>query len=75
MHTPARIESHQRSTLAYDIRMAGGSVTDVVKAFLDTGLVAVDPDKFVDFTNLAQNSFRAGKAYITGDYLKILNRQ
>lgn len=75
LHVPARLEYHQRSTLAYDIRTAGGSITDVVNAFLETGLVTVDPDKFVDFTNLAQNAFRAGKAYINGDYLKILNRQ
>lgn len=75
LHVPARLESHQRSTLAYDIRTAGGSITDVVNAFLETGLVTVDPEKFVDFTNLAQNAFRAGKAYINGDYLKVLNRQ
>jgi len=75
LHVPARLESHQRSTLAYDIRTAGGSVTDVVNAFKKVGLVVEDPEIFVDFTNLAQNSFRAGKAYISGDYLKILNRQ
>lgn len=75
LHVPARLQSHQRSTLAYDIRTAGGSITDVVNAFLEAGLVAVDPDKFVDFTNLAQNAYRAGKAYISGDYLKVLNRQ
>lgn len=75
LHVPARLEYHQRSTLAYDIRTAGGSITDVVSAFIETGLVTIDPDKFVDFTNLAQNAYRAGKAYITGDYLKVLNRQ
>lgn len=75
LHVPARVESHQRSTLAYDIRTAGGSITDVVDAFLETGLAVVDPEKFVDFTNLAQNAYRAGKAYISGDYLKVLNRQ
>jgi len=75
LHVPARLDYHLRSTLAYDIRTAGGSITDVVNAFLETGLVTVDPDKFVDFTNLAQNAYRAGKAYISGDYLKVLNRQ
>ena len=75
LHVPARLKSHQRSTLAYDIRTAGGSITDVVNAFLETGLVTLDPERFVDFTNLAQNAYRAGKAYISGDYLKVLNRQ
>lgn len=75
LHVPAGLEYHQRSTLAYDIRTNGGSVTDVINAFLETGLVTVDPDKFVDFKDVAQNAYRAGKAYINGDYLKILNRQ
>ena len=75
LHTPALIENHQRSTLAYDIRTAGGSILDVVEAFKDAKLVVEDPDKFVDFSDMAQNAFRGGKAYIYGDYLKILNRQ
>ena len=75
LHVPARIEYHQRSTLAYDIRTACGSVSDVISAFKQAGLVTDDPDKFVDFKDVAQNAYRAGKAYITGDYLKILNRQ
>lgn len=75
LHTPARLEYHRRSTLAYDIRTNGGSISDVVEAFLGAGLVAVDPEKYVDFRDVAQNAYRAGKAYIFGDYLKILNRQ
>ena len=75
LHVPARLDYHQRSTLAYDIRTAGGSITDVVSAFLEAGLLTVDPDKYVDFKDVAQNAYRAGKAYIYGDYLKILNRQ
>ena len=75
LHMPATLENHQRSTLAYDIRTAGGTITDVVSAFLEAGLVVEDPDKFVDFTYVAQNAYKGGKAYIYGDYLKILNRQ
>jgi len=75
LHVPARLDSHQKSTLAYDIRTAGGSITDVISALIEAELVTDDPDKFVDFKDVAQNAYRAGKAYITGDYLKILNRQ
>jgi len=75
LHVPARLEYHQRSTLAYDIRERGGTILDVVNAFIKAGLVAEDPDKYVDFKDVAQNAYRAGKAYIYGDYLKILNRQ
>ena len=75
LHVPARLQNHLKSTLAYDIRTAGGTITDVVSAFLEAGLVTVDPDKYVDFKDVAQNAYRAGKAYINGDYLKILNRQ
>jgi len=75
LHVPARLENHQRSTLAYDIQTAGGSITDIVDAFLKAGLVTVDPDKYVDFTYSAKNALRGAKAYIYGDYLKILNRQ
>jgi len=71
----ARLENHLKSTLAYDIRAAGGSITDVVNAFIEAELVTVDPDKYVDFKDVAQNAYRAAKAYITGDYFKILNRQ
>jgi len=75
LHVPARLEYHQRSTLAYDIRERGGTILDVVNAFIEAGLVAEDPDRYVDFKDVAQNAYRAGKAYIDGDYLKILNRQ
>lgn len=75
LHVPARLVKHQRSTLAYDIRTSGGSTTDVVSAFLEAGLVVFDPDKFVDFNYVAQNALKGAKAYIYGDYLKILNLQ
>ena len=75
LHVPARLENHLKSTLAYDIRTAGGSITDVVNAFIEAELVTVDPDKYIDFKDVAQNAYRAAKAYITGDYFKILNRQ
>ena len=75
LHVPASLQNHLKSTLAYDIRTAGGSITDVINAFLEAGLVTIDPEKYVDFKDVAQNAYRAGKAYINGDYLKILNRQ
>lgn len=75
LHVPARLENHQRSTLAYDIRTSGGTTTDVINAFLEAGMLTEDPDKYIEFKDVAQNAFRAGKAYINGDYLKILNRQ
>lgn len=75
LHVPARLEYHQRSTLAYDIRESGGAILDVVNALKDAGLLTENPDKYVDFKDVAQNAYRAGKAYIHGDYLKILSRQ
>jgi len=75
LHVPARLQNHLKSTLAYDIRTAGGTITDVVSAFVEAGLVTVNPDKYVDFKDVAQNAYRAGKTYINGDYFKILNRQ
>ena len=75
LHVPARLENHQRSTLAYDIRESGGTILDVVSAFKDAELLTENPDKYVDFKDVAQNAYRAAKAYINGDYLKILNRK
>ena len=75
LHVPARLASHQKSILAYDIRSRGGSISDVVSAFIEAGLLAENPEKYVDFKDAAQNAYRAAKAYISGDYLKILNRQ
>lgn len=75
LHVPARLENHQKFTLAYDIRTAGGTVSDVILAFIEVGLLIEDPRKYVDFNNAARYAFRAAKAYVYGDYLKILNRQ
>lgn len=75
LHVPARLESHQKATLAYDIRTAGGSILDVISAFKEAGFIAENPEKYVDYRDIAQNAYRAGKAYIYGDYLKILARQ
>jgi len=74
LHVPARLESHQKATLAYDIRNSGGSITDVILAFKRAGFIKENPEKYIEFTDIAQNAYRAGKAYIYGDYLKILNR-
>ena len=70
-HLPARLQSHLKSILAYDIRAAGGSVLDVVNAFKAAKFIEENPDKFVDHHQTAMNAYRAGKAYIMGDYLKI----
>lgn len=75
LHVPARLESHQKATLAYDIRMAGGSILDVILAFKGAGYIVDNPEKFVDYKDVAKNAYRAGKAYIYGDYLRILSRQ
>jgi len=75
LHVPARLENHQKSTLSYDIRSAGGSILDVISAFKEAGFIVDNPDKYVDYSDMAKNAFRAGKAFIYGDYLKILNRQ
>lgn len=75
LHVPARLESHQKATLAYDIRTAGGSILDVVSAFKEAGYIVEDAEKYVDYRDIAKNAYRAGKAHIYGDYLKILSRQ
>jgi len=75
LHTPAKLEYHQRSTLVYDIRESGGTLLDAVEALKDAKLLVENPDKYTDFKEVAQNAYRAGKAYIYGDYLKILNRR
>lgn len=75
LHVPARLESHQKATLAYDIRTAGGSILDVISAFKEAGFIIDDPEKYVDYRDIAKNAYRAGKAYIYGGYLKILTRQ
>ena len=75
LHVPTNLESHQKATLAYDIRTSGGSILHVISALKETGFIKEDPDNFVDFRVVAQNAYRAGKAYINGDYLKILNKQ
>lgn len=75
LHVPAQIETYQRATIAYDIRTAGGTISDVVSALLEAGLLVEDPDKYVEFSYVAQNAYKGGKAHIYGDYLKILARQ
>lgn len=75
LHVPARLDSQQKATLAYDIRTAGGSISDVILAFKQAGFIQEDPDKYIEFTDAAQNAYRAGKAFVSGDYLRILNRQ
>lgn len=75
LHVPAQLENHQRSTIAYDIRTAGGTISDVVSALFEAGLLVEDPDKYVEFSYAAQNAYKGGKAHIYGDYLKILARQ
>lgn len=75
LHVPPRLESHIKATLAYDIRTAGGSILDVVSAFKEAGLIVEDPEKYVDYRDIAKNAYRAGKAHVYGDYLKILSRQ
>lgn len=74
LHAPARLENHQKSMLAYDIREGGGTLLDVIKALKAAKYLVEDPDKYVDFNTAAQNAYRAAKAHIYGDYGKMLNR-
>ncbi len=74
LHVPARLENHHKTMLAYDIRERGGSILDVIKALKDAKYLSEDPDKYIDFTNAAQNAYRAAKAHINGDYVKMLNK-
>ena len=75
LHVPARLPSHQKAMIAHDIRQSGGSLLDIVSALFEAGLIAKNPDEYRDYTDHAKNALKRAKAYISGDYLAILDRQ
>ena len=75
LHVPARLLYHQRSIITYDVRTLGGTITDAILAMKQLDLLDKDPDNMQDFTDVAKHSYKRAKAFIYGDYLKILERQ
>lgn len=75
LHVPARLTSHQKAIIAYDIQLGGGSLSTIVSAFFEADFIVKNDDKFVDYSHHAKNALTRAKAYIYGDYLKILDRQ
>jgi len=75
LHVPASLLYHQRSLVTYDVRTAGGSLTDAILAMKQAGLLDEDPDGIDNFMNIAKFSYKRAKAHIYGDFLKILERQ
>lgn len=75
LHLPANLTSHQKSMIAYDIQANGGSLTDIVSAFIEANLIVENPDEFKDFSYDAKNALTRARAFIYGDYLKILGKQ
>mgnify|MGYP000586735074 CR=1 FL=1 len=75
LHVPSRMASYQKSMIAYDIRQGGGSLSTIVSAFLEAGLIEKNTDEFKDYNHHAKNALKRAKAFIYGDYLKFLRRQ
>lgn len=75
LHVPARLSSHQKAMIAYDIQQGGGSLLDIVSALFEAELLVNDAEEFRDYTDHAKNALTRAKAYIYGDFLAILDRQ
>ena len=75
LHVPARLESHQRAMIAYDIWLSGGTRRDMAKAIFGPDFVDKNPEKLELFKDRAKHAKRRGDAYIYGDYLDILDKQ
>lgn len=75
MHVPARLASHQKAIIAHDMQANGASLSTIVSAFFEGDLLVEDTENFKDYIHHAKNALSRAKAYIYGDYLKILDRQ
>ena len=75
LHVPARLTSHQKAMIAYDIQEGGGSLSTIVTALFEANLIVKDPDDFKDYTHHAKNALKRAKAYIYGEYLAVLDQQ
>jgi len=75
LHVPARLASHQKAMIAYDIQESGGTLSTIVSAFFEAELIVKNKDDFKDYDHHAKNALKRAKAYIYGDYLEILDKQ
>lgn len=75
LHVPARLASHQRAMIAYDISMAGGTQKDIAIAIYGDDFIAKNPQNLENYKQNARNAVTRAKAYIYGDYLEILDKQ
>ena len=75
LHVPARLTSHQKAMIAYDIQQQGGSLLDIVSALFAAELLVENPDEYKDYIDHAKNALKRARAYIYGDYLAILDKQ
>lgn len=66
LHVPASLLYHQRSLITYDVRTAGGSLTDAILAMKEAGLLDEDPDEIDNYMNVAKFSYKRAKPIFTG---------
>ena len=75
LHVPARLASHQRAMLAYDVSMAGGTQKDMAIAIYGADFMAKNAENIENYKKNARNAVARANAYIYGDYLDILDKQ
>jgi len=75
LHVPARLTSHQKAMIAYDISMAGGTQKDMAIAIYGADFIAKNNENIENYKKNARNAVSRANAYIYGDYLEILDKQ
>lgn len=75
LHVPARLASHQRAMIAYDISIAGGTHKDIAIAIYGADFIAKNAQNIENYKKNARNAVTRANAYIYGDYLDILDKQ
>ena len=75
LHVPARLASHQRAMIAYDISMAGGTQKDIAIAIYGADFMAKNAQNIENYKKNTRNAVTRANAYIYGDYLEILDKQ
>ena len=75
LHVPARLASHQRAMIAYDLSTVGATQKDMAIAIYGADFIAKNPKNIENYKQNARNAVIRANAYIYGDYLDILDKQ
>ncbi len=75
LHVPARLASHQRAMIAYDLSTVGATQKDMAIAIYGPDFIAKNPKNIENYKQNARNAVIRANAYIYGDYLDILDKQ